>query len=141
MLITFRISNFLSFDETVEFSMRKGDAQKLESHVMEKKNRNDVSVLKSAMIYGANASGKSNFIKAVAFAQTLVTKGFEQTLTDRKHFRLAKENSRKNTEFEFEFKYKDKVYAYGVVLSLTERKIREEWLFELTATSETEIMF
>ena len=37
---------------------------------------NGVSVLKTSIILGANASGKSNLIKAMAFGRFMVVKGF-----------------------------------------------------------------
>ena len=75
MLITFKISNFLSFNEQVTFMMQAGLVRESMHHVIKGKGRNDVDILKSAVIYGANASGKSNFIKAVEFANK-----FEATL-------------------------------------------------------------
>jgi AAA15 family ATPase/GTPase len=139
MIITFRISNFLSFDEMTEFSMQAGKVESLQTHSIAGKTRNDVSILKTSIIYGANASGKSNFIKAIQFAKTLILKGLSRTPTKNKHFRLDLESEFKLTQFEFEFKYNQKMYAYGVVLSLAERKIKEEWLFELLKTTDKPI--
>jgi len=61
MLIRFFIENFLSFNEQSEFSMIKGRARKYSNHVI--KSNNQLSVLKSAVLYGANASGKTNFVR------------------------------------------------------------------------------
>ncbi|TAF94485.1 MAG: ATP-binding protein [Cytophagia bacterium] len=135
MLITFTISNFLSFDAPITFSMAAGQVETLPQQVIKGEKRSDVSLLKSAVIYGANASGKSNFIKAVSFAKEVIVAGLDKTITDNKHFRLDTTNKFKPTQFEFEFKYKEKMYAYGVILSLSERKIKEEWLFEILKTT------
>jgi uncharacterized protein len=139
MIITFKISNFLSFDTKIEFLMRAGTVREAIHHVIKGKGRNDVDILKSAIIYGANASGKSNFIKAIEFAKETIVNGLSKTSTENKHFRLDKMNIDKPTEFEFEFKHNGKMYAYGVVLSLKDRKIKEEWLFELLKTTDKPI--
>ena len=139
MLITFKISNFLSFDAQSAFLMQAGTVRESLHHVIKGASRNDVDILKSAIIYGANASGKSNFIKAVEFAQNIIVKGLSKTATENKHFRLDNANIDKPTQFEFEFKHNGKMYAYGVVLSLKARKIKEEWLFELLKTTDKPI--
>ena len=62
MLLYFKTANNLSFDEEVEFSMVAGNYTELpESTVYLEKQK--VSVVKSAAIFGANASGKTNLIK------------------------------------------------------------------------------
>ena len=136
MLIAFKVSNFLSFNQKVEFVLRAGTVRELKHHVIEGKGRNDVDILKAAVIYGANASGKSNFIRAVDFASQLIVGGIEKVASEQKHFRLAEENYTMPSEFEFEFKYQGKMYAYGFVLDLNKKKIREAWLFELLKTTD-----
>jgi uncharacterized protein len=138
MLITFKINNFLSFDTQIEFMMQAGTVRggELNHHVIKGKGRNDVDILKSAIIYGANASGKSNFIKAIEFAKNVILNGLTITATENKHFRLDAQSIEQPTRFEFEFKSNGKMYAYGVVLSLKNRKIQEEWLFELLKTTD-----
>jgi AAA15 family ATPase/GTPase len=136
MLIAFKISNFLSFDVPIEFIMRAGTVRELSHHLIKGKGRNDVDILKAAIVYGANASGKSNFIKAIDFAKNVIINGLTKTATENKHFRLDITNIDKPTQFEFEFRHNGKMYAYGVVLSLTDRKIKEELLFELKSTTD-----
>lgn len=138
MLITFKINNFLSFDTQIEFMMQAGTVRggELNHHVIKGKGRNDVDILKSAIIYGANASGKSNFIKAIEFSKNVILNGLTKTATENKHFRLDAHSIEQPTKFEFEFKSNGKMYAYGVVLSLKNRKIQEEWLFELLKTTD-----
>ena len=64
MLIRFRTSNFLSFDQEQELSMIAGNTKKKENHLI---NQNNLKLLKFSAIYGANASGKSNLLKAINF--------------------------------------------------------------------------
>ena len=73
MLIRFNVKNFLSFDledrathdtSSQEFSMIPGKVRSKEDHILKTGKQN---LLKFAAIYGANAAGKSNLIKAMAF--------------------------------------------------------------------------
>lgn len=139
MLITFKICNFLSFNEDVEFSMLASNVRELSSHCIKGKSRSEVNILKSAVIYGANASGKSNFIKAISFAKDLIVKGTSAIGGENKYFRLDNNNKNKSTKFEFEFKHNGKMYAYGIELSLKDQKIKEEWLFQLLKTTDKPI--
>lgn len=69
MIIGFSIKNFLSFKETQIFQMTAAPIrEKFESFNQNKFNYNGkIQFLKSAVLYGANASGKTNFIKALSF--------------------------------------------------------------------------
>lgn len=138
MLITFRVSNFLSFNDEAELSMQAGPQRNLPSHYISTgTGRNDVNILKTAVIYGANASGKSNLIKAMDFAKKVIVNGIKSETTYNKHFRLDPANREKPSSFEFEFKLDEKMYAYGFSAHLESKKIKEEWLVELGKTSET----
>ena len=140
MLITFRFSNFLSFNDEAELSMQAGPQRNLPSHYISTgSGRNDVNILKTAVIYGANASGKSNLIKAMDFAKKVIVNGIKSETTFNKHFRLDPANREKPSSFEFEFKLNEKMYAYGFLAHLESKKIQEEWLVELGKTSETVI--
>ena len=140
MLITFRVSNFLTFNDEVELSMQAGQQRNLPSHYISTgTGRNDTSILKTAVIYGANASGKSNLIKAIDFARKVVVNGVKSETTHNKYFRLDAENRQKVSTFEFEFKLDETLYAYGFSLHLESKKIKEEWLSELGKTTETPI--
>lgn len=140
MLITFRVSNFLSFNDEVELSMQAGQQRNLPSHYISTgTGRNDVNILKTAVIYGANASGKSNLIKAMDFAKKVIVNGIKSETTFNKHFRLDPANREKPSSFEFEFKLEEKMYAYGFSAHLESKKIKEEWLVELGKTTENVI--
>lgn len=73
MLINLRIGNFLSFDTPVSLSMEAGrKTTRHENHVM---NVCGFNVLRGAAIYGANASGKSNVLKAMDLFQHMLYRG------------------------------------------------------------------
>jgi len=69
VLLEFSCSNYKSIRERVLFSML---ASSDTTHEDEIKKIDDIRILKSAVIYGANGSGKSNFINAVSFVKQLV---------------------------------------------------------------------
>jgi len=112
MLIRFTVENFLSFKERVEFSMIPAKKAKLNEHIIK---GNEINVLKTGVVYGANAAGKSNLIMAMDFAKKLITKGTPPNkfipLTP---FKLDETCLEKPSRFEFEFKQGDKNYAYGL---------------------------
>ncbi len=70
MLLRFSIKNFLSFDEMVTFDMFPNPKRTMHSEHIYKDHT--VPVLKQALVYGANASGKTNLIKAVYFVKQVI---------------------------------------------------------------------
>ncbi|WP_416242460.1 AAA family ATPase [Anabaena cylindrica] len=89
-------------------------------------------------MYGANASGKSNLIKAMKFAKDFIVKGIEKNKNiNIDNFKLDKTCFNKPSRFEFEFRYQNKQYAYGFLID--KHKIHEEWLFEIGLNIETSI--
>jgi AAA15 family ATPase/GTPase len=140
MLIRFRVSNFLSFNQQVELSMIPGKTrQHLEQIVSSGKGRNDIDILKAALVYGANASGKSNLVKAISFAKDLITGGTKarQTIPTRP-FKLDSKKVNEPSKFEFEFRQGDTNYLYG--FELNAQRIISEWLYEIKKTTE-EMLF
>jgi AAA15 family ATPase/GTPase len=84
--------------------------------------------LKLAAIYGSNASGKTNIIKAIAAAQNLIlngTKAGQPIIIDR--FRLSNEKKDEPTSIEFVILLDEELYTYGFALS--ENGVEEEWLY------------
>jgi AAA15 family ATPase/GTPase len=136
MLIRFSVENFLSFKERQTFSLIPGKGTLKSEHKTSPVK--GISVLKSGVILGANASGKSNLIKAIDFGKTLVVSG---TKPDReinfRNFRLDSSYQKANSRIEFEIQHKNKNYAYGFVLN--KKEILEEWLYEITGKADMKI--
>lgn len=135
MLIRFSVENFLSFKEETELVMFPGKTRKHPEHIVANGTRGASRILKSAVIYGANASGKSNLIKALAFARKMIVVGrkLKQSIPV-KPFRFDSTCAKSPSRFEFEFKHNSRVFIYGFVLDV--RKIHEEWLYEVTSTTQ-----
>jgi len=136
MLIRFTIENFLSFKEKQVFSMLPGKGTLKSNH--KSKKIKGVSALKIAVLFGANASGKSNLIKAIEFGKNVVLKGTkaEQPINF-DFFKLDKKFIKSNSYIEYEIQHKGKNYAFGFIFN--SKEIVDEWLFEINKTSETKI--
>lgn len=133
MLVEFSAENFRSYRERQTLSMVRGklkDIDKLESHSFPFPDKKDMGLLRSAAIYGANASGKSNLIKALAAMQKMVKesagwqRGKELPVTP---YALTKETMTAPSEFEITFFANDTRFQYG--FSATQERVLEEWLF------------
>ena len=67
MLISFHVENFRSIRDQVELSLIAANDRALRENVIESKKGSKLSLLRSAVIYGPNASGKSNVLRAIRF--------------------------------------------------------------------------
>ena len=113
MLIEFSVKNFLSFKEKITFSMEKGNGDENLENVI---SGNDVDLLKTAAIYGANASGKSNILKAFTCAILMVRNSNLIPISGKwdfiKPFLFAEDTKDKPSEFEFIFIVNNVKYKY-----------------------------
>lgn len=137
MLISYTISNFLSFDSKQTISMVAGAPKKKTDHCI---NKGKIKILKFAELYGANASGKSNLIKAVAFFKKIVLEGVKTNWSNC-YYRGKKDNKDKLSTFDFEFEIEDKIYTYGFDILLSKNSIRAEWLYELKPEKDDILIF
>jgi len=138
MLIRFTVENFLSFNERTEFTMIASPDNNHPRHVVQEDNKESIRLLRTSVIYGANASGKSNLIKAMKFAQDFIVDGVDKNKNIKVSlFKLEQDSSKKPSRFEFEFRHHQKQYAYGFIIDPTQ--VYEEWLFEIGITKEERI--
>ncbi len=132
MLVRFSVENFLSFNERVTFSMIPGKGTLKKDHKTVPVN--GIAALKTSILLGANASGKSNLIKAISFGKRMVLRGvLNDQVIDYSKFRLNADSKKRNSRIEYEFQYEDKNYAYGFVFN--NNVIVEEWLYVITNKS------
>lgn len=142
MLIRFNIKNFLSFSEredgkSEEFSMIAGKVRSKKEHIYED---GKIKLLKFAAVYGANASGKSNLVKALEFMQRIVIMGLPEGHTD-KFCKVSEKNKDKESYFELEILLNNKYYAYGFEVVLNQSRFTSEWLVELTSDNREKLIF
>ena len=144
MLIQFTVGNYRSFKEPVTFSMLAARVSARAPEINENNTfeaNDDVTLLTSAGIYGANASGKSNLIKALRFMRRFVqdsskaTQAYERIPTT--PFHLHTDFEKEPSFFEIVFILEDIVYRYGFEVGA--EKVETEWLFYTPHTKEARL--
>lgn len=135
MLIRFKVSNFLSFDDMQEISMISGKSRLKENHIQDDMDK--LKLLKFSALFGANASGKSSLLKAMFYVQSLILNGMQ--FSSNLYCKIHSKNKEKITTFDFEIKINDKYYSYGFDVLLYKNEIKAEWLYELQNDEEMEI--
>ncbi|HNS85087.1 MAG TPA: ATP-binding protein [Candidatus Cloacimonas sp.] len=137
MLIQFSVANCLSFNEktTLEFFASKD--RNLKEQLWMSESRYIPNILKAAFIFGPNAGGKSNLIKAFYYAKSIVL-GEPNPLRNRTiYFKLCPDCAQKPIFFEFEMLIKRKIYRYG--FEIKEGVISREWLWNINSTGEHKV--
>ena len=134
MLIEFSVGNYKSFKDIVTFSMVAAN--------LASKNKNldinnifnykkSINLVKTAALYGANASGKSNFINAFLFMHNFtINSSKESQATEEinvENFRLSTTTEERPSFFEIIFVINDIRYRYG--FEIDRDKIHSEWLY------------
>jgi hypothetical protein len=128
MLIDFTVENYRSFAEAQTLSLIANNDM---SHPENIFSNEQYRLLKSAAIYGPNASGKSNLLKALKFMNKFIgTSATKLNLGDPipglDSFRLDKTYRSKPSSFEIHLLINNKHYEYG--FSATAERIHNEWL-------------
>lgn len=128
MLLQFSCENYMSFKEKTVLSLKPGAINELAHNIYNSsKNR----ALKSAVIFGANASGKSNIVKAFTAAIMMIRESstiqIDQPLNRIIPFKLDKQSYSKPSSFEFILVIENTKYIYG--FSATSERITEEYLY------------
>lgn len=135
MLISFSVKNFLSFKEEVDLHMVASQERIHPHHVLRTPSRNHPNLLRMATVYGANASGKSNLVKAIRFVQDLVVDGVgPDARIPVQRFRLDSACLQEPARFKVEFRVNDTNYAY--TLALNPERVLEEELSIVTNVAE-----
>lgn len=132
MLLEFRVSNYRSFRDEQTFSMLAYPRHEegLNTHAFATGVENIPPVLKTAAIYGANASGKSNLLKAIQFMRSFVI----QTVTNPSPvlnaafspFLFDDDSVNKPSSFEISILLNSVRYQYG--FSILKGRVLEEYL-------------
>lgn len=131
MLIEFRIKNFRSLrDEQVLSLVASKDKTLQDTHTQVTGISAAPTLLRSAVVYGANASGKSNLIKALQYMRNVVIESATaiqpgQTFSVQP-FRLDSDSVSQPTEFEVTFLLGGVRYQYG--FAMTAQRIISEHL-------------
>ncbi|MBP8148283.1 MAG: ATP-binding protein [Limnohabitans sp.] len=132
MLVEFRIKNFRSLrDEQVLSLVASTDKSLLDTHALDTGLKAAPHLLKSAVVYGANASGKSNLIKALQYMRGVVLESAAlqpgQTFDRLQPFKLDTTSGSLPTEFEVTFILNGVRYQYGFAMN-AQRIVSEQLL-------------
>jgi hypothetical protein len=139
MLLSFRVSNFLSIKEEQEFSFL-GTSKP--PRAQSRGEAWDESVGTLAGIFGANASGKSNALKAISFMRDAISSSYKTWAAGDSipvtPFALSPEYAEEPSLFEAVFQDGGVRYQYG--FRLTSREVVAEWLY-VYATHRRQVWF
>ena len=131
MLIEFRAANFRSLNDAQTLSLVAGSASELVAeNTIESGLPGFPRLLRSAVIYGANAAGKTNLLRALQFMQRLVLASATTSQPGSRivhtPFRLSEATKSKPSEFEVVFIDEGVRYEYGFTVDA--ERIYSEWL-------------
>src|SRR5574341_1542105 len=132
MLIEFSVTNFRSLKDTQTLSLAASRyfREMEDQNCFETGIRGLPKLLRSAVIYGPNASGKSNLISSAAFMKYMVINSAgkiqEGEEFDIVPFLLDQTSKDKESEFEVIFIEEGIRYQYG--FALNKRRVLREWL-------------
>lgn len=139
MLIQFSVENYLSYRDRAVLSMVATSDQSLPHHIVASESSKGGSTLRVAAIYGANASGKSNIVKAMAFAKRLIV---HSTEPDQRigvtPFKLD-QHVGEPSNFQFIFNFAGTEYTYG--FTLDSHRVHQEYLYAKRAGGRKSVYF
>src|SRR5690554_958954 len=132
MLVSYKFANFKSFRELTELSL-KATRQRTLSEVLIR--RENLRLLPSMVIYGANASGKSNLITSLAVMRQMILFGTIKSASGIMPFELlpfAHERAERPMSFEIDFIHGEHRWVYSLAIECVflqkgkERVVSEE---------------
>ena len=133
MILEFCATNFLSIKDELKLSFVSTQLKESSAEPNDLLDLSDtgISLVRSAIIYGANASGKSNVLKAFAFYKRFITDSFKDSqageVIDVENFRLNATTIDEPTSLEATFTDGEYIYRYG--FEVDSQKVQMEWLY------------
>lgn len=134
MIIKFEFENWMSFRERATFSMI-ATKERQHGDRLPSLKKYGTKVLPVSALYGGNASGKTNFFRALSFVRTIVLEGTRPNMAIKTEpFRLDTEFASEPSCFLLEFLVDDTIYAFS--FSVTKDSVVEEKLVKIFSTKE-----
>lgn len=127
MLVSFSASNFRSIGEEVTLNMVGVNRFADHPEHLVRIPGTESSLVRTAVLYGANAAGKSNLVKAMKYFQARLLSqhgGMRRTAPPR--FRFESRYAEAPTSLEFRFLVNDRVFVYGA--DFVGPSVTQEWL-------------
>lgn len=138
MLLKFKFSNWASFKNEAEFTMLGTLERQHQERVPRMKHYGQKKVLPIASLYGGNASGKTKFIQAMAFAKNFIVEGVGvDSFIAVQPYRPAADSEQKPTTFEFLILVDEDIFGFS--FSLTPKRVLSERLFKMKGDTEIEL--
>lgn len=131
MLLRFAVANHLSIRDRQEISMVASALSDAEDGLIDSPVSPSGSLLPAVVVYGANASGKTNLVDALRTMRELILRSHldetpEGGVAGRKHFRLDIESKSAPSRFEMDFVLGGVRHHYG--FEATDEAFVGEWL-------------
>jgi uncharacterized protein len=145
MLVQISVRNYKVFKEEAKLTLFASNYDKTtrEAENVFEVPKFGLRLLKSAVIYGANASGKTKLIDAVHFMKDYIFNSSKESQQgqpiETEPFRLSTITAGKPSMFEIVFMHEDEMYRYG--FEVTAKEVVSEWLYHRPNTKEVEIFF
>ena len=134
MIISFSVENWISFRNRVTFSM-VASRERQHGGRVPRIGKYQTRILPIAAIYGGNASGKTNFFKALSFAKTMIVRGARpDRLIPVEPFGLDATGVENPSRFSFVLLIDEMIYDFS--FAVTRKAVLEEKLVAITSTSE-----
>lgn len=134
MILSAKFENIYSFNEETRILFTASKSDQLPLQVSRAKKRDDISVLRMGLIYGANASGKSNIIKCLAIIKAFALNGWMNLKYN--YFKMT-DKPQERSSIELEFKVDNQFFAYGIAFS--KGGLLEEWLYKTGSRTDSMI--
>ncbi len=149
MLIEFSVSNFKSIKESKSLklaSSKKFSSNELEDNITLPDEFYKVSIVKSAVLFGGNASGKSNMLKAIQALSFLVEHSMNFKLDEKielySPFKLSAKNKANPTNFNILFIAKNNIkYFYNIEFNATQFLKEELYFYPQTEKPRKTLVF
>lgn len=130
MLLRFQFSNVLSFREPQELSFLAANISDTSGAIFASPAAKQ-GVLPAIGIYGANASGKTNVMRALSFMESAIENSYRKWEPDgdipRRPFRLSSSATQEPSSFAVDFLLRGIRHEYGFVVD--SRVVQQEWLY------------
>lgn len=134
MLFSFTIGNYRSFLERKMLDMEPASISEFRQNIIK---RAQYSFLSTAVIYGANASGKSNLLRGINTMKRIVVENFDKNSVSEipyDPYLLSTKSANEPTFYEVIFWAGNTKYRYGFEANRT--SILSEWLFAFQKKTE-----
>jgi AAA15 family ATPase/GTPase len=145
MILEYSVKNYTVFKETVHLSFVASNYDKttLELENVEHVPQKRLRILRTAVVHGANASGKTKLLESMAFFRKFVLDSSKESQIGEdiptKPFLLCEGTKNEPSEFEIIFFHDQAIFRYG--FEVTRKQVLSEWLFYKCEGREHQIFY